>query len=160
MNNSSVCQIGCFWLVVAVNRSPYQTNKWTVNQLTYCGWKWLLSMAQLQTSQWQNRKKNSRWLIDCNARISKLTLTALNVNWHYKWEERRNKTIRMKAIKWHEGTIEKQLQTQREWGHASKGMNSHPFVFDNSVCHGPSCSLYFLSYRNSNILEIYLSFIL
>lgn len=146
LNNPTLPGTRCFGFDVAVKRLSHQTNKWTAEPADTRGWRRLVPLAQLQTSQWGGWEEGSRWLIDCNVRVSKLALTDLNVSRHYKWEQKRNKLVGLEATRGPQGTV------RNSWGsiigkEASTGKILHPAPLALGSCPwlGPFCSLYFLS---------------
>lgn len=142
-NNPTLPGTGCFWFDVAVKRLSHQTNKWTAEPADTPWLEKACALAQLQTSQWGGREEGWRWLIDCNVRVSRLALTALNVSWHYKWDQRRTNRLGWKLPG----------STREQWEMAQAQLKSRRLPEECLCTHrgreqslaGPFCSLYFLS---------------
>lgn len=139
-----------------MKRLSYQTNKWTAEQVDRL---WL----KMASAPWLNykpanrkaEKSAKRWLIDCDVRVSKFTLTALNVSWHYKWEQGRHKTVRMKAIRLlttrnHRETGGAQWERVRTFFQRNV---FHPVWRGNAPGIDPTISVCFLPYRISSVLR-------
>lgn len=114
LNNPTLPGTGCFWFAVAVKRLSHQTNKWTAEPANTPWLEKTCALAQLQTSQWGGREEGWRWLIDCNVRVSTLALTALNVSWHHKWDQRRTNRLGWKLSG----------GTREQWGTAGAPLKS------------------------------------